>query len=531
MIERVQTWMNTLWEGSGLQRHFSEETRCRPFLLEKGTSRTMVFFFIVLFLGAFFSVRWIDTSVITSGSASLKAIFTSSSDTPEESESEELEFPFNCSVANLSQICSTSFPATFSRGDNSSSTAARRTTAATCPHYFRWIHEDLRPWKETGITREMVERERKRANFRLVVVDGRLYYDKYSGAFQTRDVFTLWGIVQLMRRYPGKLPDLDIMFNCDDHPIIRKSDYQGPNATAPPALFHYCGDDMTLDIVFPDWSFWGWPEINIKPWVPLLKDLKQGNQRIKWVQRQRYAYWKGNPYVSPGRQDLLKCNHNKHQDWNARFYVQDWERASKQGYKHSNLADQCTHRYKVYIEGRAWSVSEKYILACDSPTLLVTPHYYDFFTRSLLPIHHYWPIKDTDKCRSIKFAVDWGNKHKKQAQAIGKAGSKFIQEQIRMEFVYDYMFHLLSQYSKLLTYKPTIPPHAVELCSEVMACPAAGLNKEFMMESMVKGPANKTPCTLPPPFDPPALEAFLKHKENLTSQVETWQKQFWEKIN
>ena len=71
-------------------------------------------------------------------------------------------------------------------------------------------------------------------------------------------------------------------------------------------------------------------------------------------------------------------------------------------------------RYKIYIEGSAWSVSEKYILACDSVSFLVKPHYYDFFTRSLKPVHHYWPIRDDDKCRSIKFAVDWGNAHMKK---------------------------------------------------------------------------------------------------------------------
>lgn len=73
-------------------------------------------------------------------------------------------------------------------------------------------------------------------------------------------------------------------------------------------------------------------------------------------------------------------------------------------------------RYKVYIEGSAWSVSEKYILACDSPTLLVKPHYYDFFTRGLVPVHHYWPIQEDDKCKSIKYAVDWGNTHTKKVK-------------------------------------------------------------------------------------------------------------------
>ena len=68
-------------------------------------------------------------------------------------------------------------------------------------------------------------------------------------------------------------------------------------------------------------------------------------------------------------------------------------------------------RYKIYIEGWAWSVSEKYILACNSPTLYVTPHYYDFLIRGMVPQKHYWPIKDTNKCKSLKFAVEWGNNH------------------------------------------------------------------------------------------------------------------------
>ena len=74
--------------------------------------------------------------------------------------------------------------------------------------------------------------------------------------------------------------------------------------------------------------------------------------------------------------------------------------------------DEC--RYKIYIEGKAWSVSEKYILACDSVSLIVRPRYYDFFTRSLIPMKHYWPISSNRKCSSIKFAVHWGNTHRQQ---------------------------------------------------------------------------------------------------------------------
>lgn len=98
-----------------------------------------------------------------------------------------------------------------------------------------------------------------------------------------------------------------------------------------------------------------------------------------------------------------------------------------------------------------------------------------------------------------------------------------------MEYVYDYMFHLLSSYAKLLTYKPSVSGEAIELCAESMVCKAQGLNKKFMMESMVKGPSNTNPCTMPPPYDPPSLHAQLQRKQSGIQQVEEWEKSYWEK--
>ncbi|GFZ06869.1 O-glucosyltransferase rumi-like protein [Actinidia rufa] len=376
----------------------------------------------------------------------------------------------------------------------------------------------------------MVEGARRTAHFRLVLVNGTAYVDKYKKAIQTRDLFTVWGIVQLLRWYPGRLPDLELMFDCDDRPAVRSKDYKGPNA-GPPPLFRYCSDAWSLDIVFPDWSFWGWAEINIKPWKHILKDIKEGNKRTKWEDRVPLAYWKGNPQVDKTRQDLLKCNISDHQNWNTLLYVQDWIKESKQGYKQSNLEDQCTHRFKIYIEGWAWSVSEKYILACNSPTLYVTPHYYDFLIRGMVPQKHYWPIKDTNKCKSLKFAVEWGNNHTDKAHAIGEAASHYIQEDVKMENVYNYMFHLLNEYAKLLKFKPSVPPNAIELCPEAMACPADGVWRKFMEDSLEETPSDEAPCNLPPPYDPQELKANIEERIESRKQVEMWENKYWEKQN
>jgi hypothetical protein len=167
-----------------------------------------------------------------------------------QNQNKKQQFPLRCTKGenNETQTCPRDYPTTHNPTNQISN---------ICPSYFRWIHEDLKPWKEIGVTREMLEGARRTANFKVVIVDGKLYVEKYRKSIQTRDVFTLWGILQLLRLYPGKLPDLELMFDCEDRPVIHKSNFQGPNA-APPPLFRYCSDQWSLDIVFPDWSFWRW---------------------------------------------------------------------------------------------------------------------------------------------------------------------------------------------------------------------------------------------------------------------------------
>ncbi|XP_058744016.1 uncharacterized protein LOC131616652 [Vicia villosa] len=423
---------------------------------------------------------------------------------------------------SFKQTCPTDYPTTHNPTNQS---------GHVCPSYFRWIHEDLKPWREKGITRGMLERAKKTAHFKLVIVKGKVYVEKYRKAIQTRDVFTLWGILQMLRLFPGKLPDLELMFDCEDKPVVPLDKFRGTNASPPP-LFRYCSDQWSLDIVFPDWSFWGWAETNIKPWKDTLKDIKEGNKKTKWKDRVPYAYWKGNPYVAQTRQNLLQCNVTLEKDWNTLIYIQDWIQESNQGFKKSSLGDQCTHRYKIYIEGWAWSVSEKYILACDSMTLYVRSNYHDFFMRDMMPLQHYWPIRDNTKCSSLKFAVEWGNNHTQKAQAIGEAGSKFIQEDLDMKNVYNYMFHSLNEYAKLLRFKPKIPRGAVEFCAEkLMACDVNGNKRRFMEESLEMVPSDSNPCTLPPPYDPLTLQDFLERKVSSTRQVEIWEDEYWKSKN
>ena len=93
-----------------------------------------------------------------------------------------------------------------------------------------------------------------------------------------------------------------------------------------------------------------------------------------------------------------------------------------------------------------------------------------------------------------------------------------------MENVYDYMLHLLTEYGKLLRYKPTVPENGpVYLCIESMACPATGMVKKFMLDSMVKPVYGFEPCSLAPPFDKKELGEIARRKEQyLTRKLRKW---------
>ena len=81
-----------------------------------------------------------------------------------------------------------------------------------------------------------------------------------------------------------------------------------------------------------------------------------------------------------------------------------------------------------------------------------------------------------------------------------------------MDYVYDYMFHLLTEYAKLLRFKPTKPPEAVEICSESLACQAIGLEKMFMEDSMMRSASDAGPCDLPPPFSTEEFKALQRKR-------------------
>ncbi|KAJ4834700.1 hypothetical protein Tsubulata_003606 [Turnera subulata] len=386
--------------------------------------------------------------------------------------------------------------------------SSSRSSSPECPEVFRFIHRDLEPWARTKITKKHVDEAKHYAAFRVVIYQGSLYLDLYYACVQSRMMFTIWGLLQLLERYPGLVPDVDMMFECMDKPTINRTEHQ----SFPLPLFRYCTTPNHFDIPFPDWSFWGWPEVNIRPWDEEFKDIKWGSQAKSWGMKVPLAYWKGNPdVVSPIRTALMQCNDSK---WGAQIIRQDWVQEAKEGYEKSKLSNQCNHRYKIYAEGYAWSVSLKYIISCGSLSLIISPEYEDFFSRGLMPLKNYWPVSVAPSpdglCQSIKFAVDWGNANPSKAQGIGKEGQDFMAS-LSMDRIYDYMFHLITEYSKLQDFKPAPPSSALQVCEDSLLCFAEPKQRQFLKRSTTF-PSTSPPCTLQPP-DADIINSLFREKQ------------------
>ncbi|CAI7868684.1 unnamed protein product [Closterium sp. NIES-54] len=441
------------------------------------------------------------------------------------------------------------------------------------PEYFRFIEDDLRPWRERGgIPQEALANARVvGASFRVLIVNGQLFVEHYAECYQTRALFSIWGILQLLRSYPpcpassphaadpsnstrtakysaamtdvtGNVswcvPDVDLMFECNDFPLVERAVHAAA-AHPPPLLLKYCSTARHMDVVWPDWSFWGWPEVRIREWGTARKLIREGTGSTPWKNRIPRAHWKGATWVAPDlRGPLVNCSRQEgreggedsnegaggsgkegdvvgedekggnegkeaERDWGVDAKGQgnegeeaerDWgvdakgqgnegEEAERDwgvdawdtNWVHeiaeetTRLENQCTHRYKVYVEGTSWSCSLKYILACASTPIFIKTQYYDFFSRGLHNGIHFIeaPLpNESPMCPNLKRIVDWGNEHPQEAKAIAAAASDFVQDKLSMKNVYKYMLIFLNQYASLQLFVPSQLPQAKKVAGE-----------------------------------------------------------------
>lgn len=86
-----------------------------------------------------------------------------------------------------------------------------------------------------------------------------------------------------------------------------------------------------------------------------------------------------------------------------------------------------------------------------------------------------------------------------QAETVARRGVKFLKEDLTIDFIYDYMLHLLQAYAKLQRFQPTVPPHAEELCPAKLLCSSGPSAQAMMRMNTIQSRIAHQPCVMKPP--------------------------------
>lgn len=141
-------------------------------------------------------------------------------------------------------------------------------TASAAEALLRPLREDLQRWADAKGSVSLSDTDRaygslpKYARARYQIVGGQLWSVPASCVYR-RDETTAWALLQLLARYP-RLPDVDIVLNCRDGPLIpwrrrRRRSWHGV-----PVVLSYSTTSQHEEIAFPDYTLWGLPG-KIKP--------------------------------------------------------------------------------------------------------------------------------------------------------------------------------------------------------------------------------------------------------------------------
>ncbi|GAB4824253.1 hypothetical protein N2152v2_011299 [Parachlorella kessleri] len=426
-----------------------------------------------------------------------------------------------------------------------SATIRRNSSGTERSWYLPWIHKDLARWRHggIGISKAMVDKAHARVRdctawsqqpfwIRFQVVDGKLYVEHWDApqghypaelgrgwvSAKARLPYAILALMDVLREFPGEIPDLDAVLGLQDSPciVLEGNDSQQP---APPA-FGFTGAPWAADLPFPDFTYYG-HEVGLG-----LEDEK-GQWLFGWdAQLDHYIHkwssplwdriprlvWRGRTtgMRDQPRKYFAVCPHELRQQndsGSAHLFNTPGSGGLAMGEGHIHLDTMCQYMYQAYLEAAAYSSNLKQKLACRSVVLTPYIQHYEFWSRELRPGKHYLLVttagNDTECTRAAKTmkainAYMFGSETSRSLlagaakntssnsssssssmgadgkarsgtaakaqqypwgseltpQQIADEGRKFLEAHVRMRDVKLYLRDMLREYAQLLDFQP-----------------------------------------------------------------------------
>nr|XP_046237907.1 protein O-glucosyltransferase 1 isoform X1 [Scatophagus argus] len=323
-----------------------------------------------------------------------------------------------------------------------------------CSCHLSVLQHDLQPFKGK-ISEDLMGTTLQRGVGTHYQIIGHKLYREHSCMFPAR----CSGVEHFILEVINRLPDLEMVVNVRDYPQV-------PHWVQPTLpVFSFSKTTDYQDIMYPAWTFWEggpavWPiyPTGLGRWDLMIDELKKSAAQWPWKKKESRGFFRGSR-TSPERDPLIvlsrdnpalvDAEYTKNQAWKS-----EKDTLGRPPAKEIPLVDHCKYKYLFNFRGVAASFRFKHLFLCGSLVFHVGDEWQEFFYSQLKPWVHYIPVKQD--LSDVRELLQFAKENDAIAQEIATRGKEFILEHLQMEDISCYWERLLTEYSRLLTYKPKL---------------------------------------------------------------------------
>uniref|UniRef100_A0A1A8HXC1 Protein O-glucosyltransferase 1 n=2 Tax=Nothobranchius TaxID=28779 RepID=A0A1A8HXC1_NOTKU len=355
-----------------------------------------------------------------------------------------------------------------------------------CSCHSSVLEHDLEPFKG-GVSEDLMAATIQRGVGTHYQIIGHKLFRDSNCMFPAR----CSGVEHFLLEMIDRLPDVEMVVNVRDYPQVP----QWVQPSLP--VFSFSKTSEYRDIMYPAWTFWEggpavWPiyPTGLGRWDLMRDELKRSSAQWPWKKKESKGFFRGSrsylqllfkcisllhhlvivvrmkvsprllsrcrtsserdPLILLSREapELVNAEYTKNQAWKS-----EKDTLGKPPAKEVPLVDHCKYKYLFNFRGVAASFRLKHLFLCGSLVFHVGDKWQEFFYPQLKPWVHYVPVQQD--LSNVRELLQFVKENDAVAQEIAERGKDFILRHLRMEDVSCYWERLLTEFSRLLAYKPS----------------------------------------------------------------------------
>ncbi|CAB3230777.1 unnamed protein product [Arctia plantaginis] len=313
-----------------------------------------------------------------------------------------------------------------------------------CPTSYEQIDKDLKPFHNLDIRKDIntiikkYHQPESTSFCHYAVKDNEIYRECY-GKHIGFNMFSDNILLSLARKV--KLPNMEIVINLGDWPLVHKQDDILP-------IFSWCGNRDNYDIVMPTYDL---TESTLENMGRVTLDTLsvQSGAEVPWSQRETRAVWRGRDSRAERLKliDIARANPDL---FNASltnfFFFRDKEAEYGPKQPHISFFKFFDYKYQINIDGTVAAYRMPYLLAGGGMVLKQDSPYYEHFYSQLQAWEHFVPIKRD--LSDLVERVKWAQQNDDKAQQIAINAKNFANKHLLPKHVICYHAVLFWEWSK-----------------------------------------------------------------------------------